>query len=88
MTTHLPLNIHSLPKTLPQEGSICIELAEGIPIFRASEKVHTRIEILLEKEKKSLLNPEEAKELNEYEELDDYLSLVNRLVRNIYLNQN
>ena len=88
MTTHLPLNLNSLPNTLPPEGSICIELVEGIPIFRASVKVQNRIEILLVKEKEFALNPEEAKELNEYEELDDYLSLVNRLVRNIYLNPN
>jgi len=88
MTNNLPLSLHSLPNTLPSEGAICIELAEGIPIFRVSKKVHNRIEMLLVKEKESTLNREEHKELNEYEELDDYISLVNRLVRNIYLNQN
>ncbi|WP_278187311.1 hypothetical protein [Microcoleus vaginatus] len=33
------------------------------------------------------LNPEEEQELNLYEEIDDYLSFVNRTVRNILLGQ-
>gem|GEM_PF-4051463 len=32
------------------------------------------------------LTPEEAAELDRYEEIDDYLSFVNRTVRNPYLN--
>ena len=79
MTTHLPLKLHGLPKSLPIEGAIRIELVEGVPIFRASERVQARIETLLDKQKDYALNPEEEQELDDYEELDDYLSLVNRI---------
>ncbi len=37
---------------------------------------------LLSKQKESMLNSEEEQKLNNYEEPDDYLSLVNRTVRN------
>ena len=86
MTTNLPLKLDSLPETLQAEGTINLELVEGIPIFRASDRVKNRIENLLIKQKESTLNSEEEKELDNYEELDDYLSLVNRTVRNLYLN--
>ena len=87
MTTNLPLKLDSLPKTLQPEGAIRLELVEGIPIFRASDRVQNRIETLLIKQKESILNSQEEKELDDYEELDDYLSLVNRTVRNLYLTQ-
>jgi hypothetical protein len=87
MTTNLPLKLDSLPKTLQSEGAIRLELVEGIPIFRASDRVQNRIETLLIKQKESILNSQEEKELDDYEELDDYLSLVNRTVRNLYLTQ-
>jgi hypothetical protein len=86
MATDLPLLNH-LPASLPLEGSVRLELVEGIPIFRASTQVQSRIETLLEQQKQVGLKAEEENELNHYEELDDYLSLVNRTVRNIYLNQ-
>ncbi len=85
MTTNLPLKLDSLPETLQAEGTICLELVEGIPIFRASDRIQNRIENLLIKQKESTLNSKEEKELDNYEELDDYLSLVNRTVRNLYL---
>ena len=85
MTTNLPLKLDRLPETLQAEGAIHLELVEGIPIFRASDRVQNRIENLLSKQKESNLNSEEEKELDNYEELDDYLSLVNRTVRNLYL---
>ena len=85
MTNHLPLKLDRLPETLQAEGAIHLELVEGIPIFRASDSVQNRIENLLSKQKESTLNSEEEKELDNYEELDDYLSLVNRTVRNLYL---
>ena len=85
MTTNLPLKLDRLPETLQVEDSIRLELVEGIPIFRASDRVQNRIENLLSKQKESTLNYEEEKELDNYEELDDYLSLVNRAVRNLYL---
>jgi hypothetical protein len=83
MTTQIP-KLNSLPSTLPQEGAISIELEEGIPIFRASVQVQTRIEELLLIEKEFGLNLEQEKELDSYEEIDDYLSLINRTVRNLY----
>jgi hypothetical protein len=79
--------LQSLPNSFPVEGAVRIELVEGIPIFRASRIILERIDVLLEKQQKLLLNAEEEKELDLYEEIDDYLSLVNRTVRNIYLNQ-
>jgi hypothetical protein len=87
MTTNLPLKLEHLPNSLPIEGAVRIELVEGVPIFRASSLVQERIEILLAKQQNSSLHSEEETELDEYEELDDYLSLVNRIIRNISLNQ-
>jgi hypothetical protein len=58
-----------------------MELVEGIPIFRASSLVQTRIEALLAKQQDKPLSLEEEEELDCYEEVDDYLSFVNRMVR-------
>lgn len=88
ITVLLPPKLRSLPETLPIDGAIRIELAEGIPIFRASSSVQTRIEELLEKQQNSLLTSEEEGELDLYEEIDDYLSFVNRTLRNLSLTQN
>jgi hypothetical protein len=88
MTTNLPLKLHNLPNSLPIEGAVRIELVEGVPILRASSTVQTRIETLLAKQKDLALTTEEEKELDNYEELDDYLSLVNRTVRNVLLTPN
>lgn len=63
-----------------------IILVEGVPIFRASSLVQERIETLINKQKESALTSQEETELNVYEELDDYLSLVNRTMRNVLLN--
>jgi uncharacterized protein YnzC (UPF0291/DUF896 family) len=88
MTTNLPIKLEHLPNSLPLEGAVRIELVEGIPIFRASRQVIERIGTLLTKQKESTLTSEEENELDEYEELDDYLSLVNRIIRNVSLIQN
>ncbi|MFK0734996.1 MAG: hypothetical protein ACIWVG_28300 [Gloeotrichia echinulata HAB0833] len=77
-----------LPKSLPLDGAVRIELVEGVPIFRASSLVQGRIEALLIKQQESALTSEEEKELDEYEELDDYLSFVNRMIRNSSVTQN
>ena len=69
------------------EGAIRIELEEGVPIFRASNAVQNRIEELLAKQLDAILSVEEEQELNSYEEIDDYLSFVNRTLRNIFLAQ-
>jgi hypothetical protein len=79
--------LKTLRDTLPIEGAIRIELVENIPIFRASTTLQNRIEELLEKQQISPLNSDEEQELNLYEEIDDYLSFVNRTVRNLFLNQ-
>ena len=80
--TTLP-RLKVLPKTLPLDNAICIELSEGVPVFRASRRVQERIEHLLEKQQESALTPEESHELLQYEELDDLLSLGNRVIRNL-----
>ena len=76
------VTLNSLPENLPRENAVKLELEQGVIIFRASSSVQKRIEELLEKEKTASLSPEENAELNAYEEIDDYLSHVNRLIRN------
>jgi hypothetical protein len=87
MTIPLLPTLHNLPTTLPLEGAIRIELQEGTPIFRASSNVQNRIETLLLQQQDSQLTPEEEQELDSYEEIDDYLSFLNRVVRNLAQNQ-
>ena len=79
--------LENLRDTLPIEGAVRIELVEGIPMFRASTTVKNRIEELLDKQQTLPLNSDEEQEMNLYEEIDDYLSFVNRTVRNLFLNQ-
>ena len=88
MTIPLLPTLHNLPATLPLEGAVTIELQEVTPIFRASSNVQNRIETLLFKQQNSQLTPEEEQELDSYEEIDDYLSFLNRIVRNLAHNQN
>ena len=85
MTTHLTLKLEHLPATLPPEEAIKIELVEGVPVFRASQKVQQRIENLLIKQQENSLSLEEEQELDDHEKLDDYLNLVNRTIRNFYV---
>lgn len=72
-----------LPASLPQDGAINIVLEQGVPTFRASPAVVSRVEQLLEKEQEGGLSRAEADELARYEEVDDYLSHLNRVVRNL-----
>lgn len=76
-----------LPDTLPRDRAVELDLVEGVLIFRASQTVRDRIETLLEKQQAHGLTEAEELELNQYEELDDYLSLQNRLARNYFLTQ-
>ncbi len=78
--TYLPIKLEHLPNSLPLDGAVRIELVEGVPIFRASTTVIEQIEILRRSYESSLATDEEN-ELDGYEELDDYLSLVNRIIR-------
>jgi hypothetical protein len=83
MTMPLLPKLQQLPTNLPIDGAVRIELEEGIPIFRVSCFVQARIEALLSKQQDSSLDVEEERELDCYEEIDDYLSFVNRTVRNL-----
>lgn len=87
MTANLSLNLHYLPENLPLDNAVRIELVEGIPIFLASSQIQQRIEALIYKQQNSTLTLDEDKELDRYEELDDYLSFVNRIIRNTLLDK-
>jgi hypothetical protein len=75
--------LRTLPTTLPLDNAVRIELEEGVPVFRATSTVQERIEFLLEKQSDTKLTKREQQELDLYEEMDDYLSFVNRTVRNV-----
>lgn len=79
--------LRHLPKTLPREGTLCIELQDGVPIMRASSRVQERIERLLSKQKEYHLTMKEAEEIERYEEVDDYVGFINRMIRNLYIKQ-
>jgi len=78
----MSLNLKSLLEALPIDGAVRIELCEGVPVFRAPPHVQERIEALLEKQQAGAVTADEVGELSRHEELDEFLSLVNRLVRN------
>jgi hypothetical protein len=75
--------LQRLPETLLHDGSVRLELEQGVVIFRATVAMQTRIAELLEKQHSGGLSSVEELELTDYEELDDYLSHVNRLIRNL-----
>ncbi|MFN0123212.1 MAG: hypothetical protein ACKV2V_22140 [Blastocatellia bacterium] len=75
--------LQRLPETLLRDGSVRLELEQGVVIFRATAVMCARIAELLEKQQTSPLSSAEESELHDYEELDDYLSHVNRLIRNL-----
>ena len=83
-TTLYPLpKLRNLPAALPMETAVRIELEEGVPVFRASHLIQERIEALLRKQRETHLKADEEKELDKYEEMDDYFSFINRVVRNL-----
>src|SRR5215210_5102592 len=75
--------LQALPVSLPRERAIEIEVDEGVLIFRVSKIAQERIEQLLDKQKSENLTDLEETELDRYEEIDDYLSFLNRLTRNL-----
>ena len=75
--------LHGLPISLSRPGAIEIELEEGVLIFRVSPTVQERINDLVDRQRAASLNDFEETELNQYEEIDDYLSFLNRLTRNL-----
>jgi len=56
---------------------------DAISILRASPSVQTRIEDLLNKARHVPLSEIEEAELDAYAEVDDCLSLLNRIIRNL-----
>jgi hypothetical protein len=74
--------LQQLPAALKSEGAITIELVEGVPVLRAAVTVQQRIQVLLHKQQDTRLTVKEQRELDQYELMDDYLSLLNRIVRN------
>jgi hypothetical protein len=68
---------------MPDDGAIDISLEEGVPIFRASRQVQVRIQTLLDKQLAGTSTTAESEELDRYEDIDDYLSHLNRVVRNL-----
>lgn len=83
LTTYALPQLHRLPITMPQDGSISMGLEMGAPVFRASTVVQERIEFLLHKNKTTGLAASEDEELDSYEAIDDYLSYLNRIVRDL-----
>lgn len=86
MTTSLKdplLTPSDMPAALRRDGAINLEVEQGVIILRASKAVQDRIESLLNKEQTAKLTRAEKKELQQYEQIDDYLSLLNRLSRNL-----
>ncbi len=79
--------IKNLANSLPLEGAFIMDLQDGIPVFRASNHIRDRVEFLLFKEKESELTDNETMEFNQYEEMDDFLSFLNRVIRNLYIHQ-
>ncbi len=77
--------LHRLPVSVPGEGGISLELQEGIPILKASPTVQERIAHLLHEQQERSLSVPEQDELDSYEEIDDYLSLLNRITRNLFV---
>jgi hypothetical protein len=79
--------LHYLPTSLPLDGAVRLELQNGLPVLRASTAVRRRITTLLRKQQETSLSPAETDELDRYEEIDDYLSFLNRIVRNLLQDQ-
>lgn len=83
MIQQLP-NLENLPASLQGENAVNLVLVQGVMVFRASTKMQNRIQDLLEKEKVKAISDKEIEELDAYQEIDDYLSHVNRIVRNSF----
>lgn len=75
--------LRGLPSSLVRENAVEIEIESGVLIFRASKNTQQRIEGLLHENRISTLSESEKNELDLYEEIDDYLSFLNRLTRNL-----
>ena len=85
MNTSTIAPITTLPKNLPLDGAIAITIQDGVMIFRASQNIQERIENLLDKREETPLTEIEEQELDDFAAIDDYLSFVNRMIRNNFL---
>jgi hypothetical protein len=63
--------------------SVMLNSDEAIPILHASPSMQARIEDLLNKARYVPLSEVEEAELDAYAEVDDCLSVLNRVIRNI-----
>jgi hypothetical protein len=79
--------LHGLPLSLSRPGAIEIELEEGVLVFRVSPTIQERIDDLVDRQRAAELSAPEETELDQYEEIDDYLSFLNRLTRNLAKSQ-
>lgn len=87
-TPKLPfLSPDDLPPALQREGAINLEIEQGVLILRVSKAVQNRVENLMHKQQTTQLTEDEEKEMEQYEQIDDYLSLLNRLSRNLVQSQ-
>ena len=73
----------NLSKGVPLDGAVGIDFNEGVLVLRASHSVQIRVESLLERQCQSGLNASEDAELDAYAEMDDDLSFLNRVIRNL-----
>jgi hypothetical protein len=85
MIANLPLKLPHLPSSLPNEGSVRIELVNGLLIFSASIQTQERIKNLTAQQQASNLTSEEQTELDGYRELISYLNFVNETMKNTFL---
>jgi hypothetical protein len=59
------------------EGSVRLEKVRGLNLFKFTEDLQLRLEILIDRQKNDLLTPEEAAELAGITELDRIFTLMN-----------
>jgi hypothetical protein len=76
-------SLDQLPAALRRDGSISLEIEQGVVVLRASKAVQRRLESLVRRSQTGKLTQEEERELEQFEQMDDYLSLLNRLSRNL-----
>jgi len=78
----LPEASHDIASQLP-DGAVTVEVTEGVWILRASQKLQSRFEDLLEKKKVGQQTEEEQREFDAICGLDRLLSGFNRLSRKL-----
>ena len=76
-----------LPVSWPLDGAVRLELHNGLPVLRASTAVQRRITALLRKQQETALPPEETDEPDRCDEIDDCLSSLNRIWRDLLQSQ-